>query len=79
MVLSVTTSFYQGGAFPRQRNRWHSSLRNIEQENNFQGETIELIFDFLCKTQIVTGKRELPVHVRTSNNGPDIHFNLKIL
>ena len=32
MVLSVTTSFYQGGAFPRERNRWHSSLRNIEQE-----------------------------------------------
>ena len=40
MALSVTQSFYQGGAFPQQRNRWLSSLRNIEQENNFEGETV---------------------------------------
>ena len=33
-------SFCQGGAFPQQRNRWLSSLRNIEQENNFEGETV---------------------------------------
>ena len=48
-----------------------------EQENNFQGETIELMFDFPYKIQRFTGKRELPIHVLTSKQRAGHSLQLK--